>query len=828
MRRRSMPPASAIAASALFLFAIQAAQAMPPRHLRPLWSERSSKSAAGMPAYTPPPASDPLDASWVAMPLPTPFPLNTPGNGNLLLRGIEFQGKLIVAGAFNAAGSVPAHSIASWDGSVFGAMGDPGMSAQTLIVWNGLLHAAGHDFLGHALVSRWDGSVWTPVGTATGGHTNGTQITCMEIFNNELVVSGDFSAIDGVPAARVARFDGSQWHAMGAGFTGTFQDVPVFDLQAVGGDLYAAGSVLGGIAGGVERWDGNNWVGVGSGLNGNVSAMATDGTSLYAAGSFSKAGPDSVPGVARWNGSQWLRVGVGTVPGVSSIAWWNGQLVAGVSDGASRVSRFDGTNWSGLGGPWTGTATPTSLVTVGTQLIGLGVMIPAAVGDASIGATFNGSAWSPVRELWAPNMQGLSGEADAATVWNDRLVPVGVFSGGASGGAMLRSTFEAMWDGTSWSTFGTGVGAGPQAICATPWGSNLAVGGWTSHGPDRGVSYWNGTAWQLPGASLIPFVWSLVDHLGDLYAGGDFENTISPFIPVNHIARWNGTAWSALGSGLAGALPLDPNCYSLASWNGLLVAGGEFDHAGGVPASFIASWNGTTWSALGAGLDDECLALTVWNGNLVAGGPFAHAGGISAPGAALWDGAAWHAMGDEAIDVFDFAQIAGSLYAVGDFHRPDGSSANAVARWNGTGWQLLGSGARSGTLFWVEGYHGDLYAGGDVACAFGQATAGIIRLPAANTVSVGDGPAVASVALTASPNPGRASTTFSFAVPNVGRARLAVYDAAGREVALLLDGDVLAGRHEVRWSAPARPGVYFARLDAPGGQHRIARVARLD
>jgi hypothetical protein len=62
----------------------------------------------------------------------------------------------------------------------------------------------------------------------------------------------------------------------------------------------------------------------------------------------------------------------------------------------------------------------------------------------------------------------------------------------------------------------------------------------------------------------------------------------------------------------------------------------------------------------------------------------------------------------------------------------------------------------------------------------------------------------------------------------VGRARLVVYDAAGREVALLLDGDVLAGRHEVHWSAPAKPGVYFARLDAPGGQHRIARVARLN
>ena len=77
------------------------------------------------------------------------------------------------------------------------------------------------------------------------------------------------------------------------------------------------------------------------------------------------------------------------------------------------------------------------------------------------------------------------------------------------------------------------------------------------------------------------------------------------------------------------------------------------------------------------------------------------------------------------------------------------------------------------------------------------------------------------------PNPGRHSTTLSFTLPGRGRVRLTVFDPAGREVAQLLDRDVL-GAHEVRWVAPAHPGVYFARLETPGGLRRVARVVRLE
>src|SRR5262249_23633352 len=219
MRRRTMPTASGLAFAALLCLTAQPLQASSPRvrALRPVWADATSEAipapAATIPATLAPDlVTDPLDASWVGMPLPTLYFSSTP-SGN-----VEFGGKLILAGLFSSAASVLAHSIVSWDGSQFGSMGDPNMSAQSLTVWSGALYAGGTDFLGHALVSRWDGSSWTPVGTALGGQFNNPRITCLEVSNGDLVAAGDFSSIDGVPATRVARFDGSSWHAMGAGF----------------------------------------------------------------------------------------------------------------------------------------------------------------------------------------------------------------------------------------------------------------------------------------------------------------------------------------------------------------------------------------------------------------------------------------------------------------------------------------------------------------------------------------------------------------------------------------------------------------------------------
>ncbi len=74
------------------------------------------------------------------------------------------------------------------------------------------------------------------------------------------------------------------------------------------------------------------------------------------------------------------------------------------------------------------------------------------------------------------------------------------------------------------------------------------------------------------------------------------------------------------------------------------------------------------------------------------------------------------------------------------------------------------------------------------------------------------------------PNPMRDAATVAFALPEADAVRLVVYDVLGREVAVLADGVLDAGEHEVRFDGADLPsGVYVVRLNA-GGQVQTQRV----
>ena len=81
-------------------------------------------------------------------------------------------------------------------------------------------------------------------------------------------------------------------------------------------------------------------------------------------------------------------------------------------------------------------------------------------------------------------------------------------------------------------------------------------------------------------------------------------------------------------------------------------------------------------------------------------------------------------------------------------------------------------------------------------------------------VSVGELPQGFSVSQN-SPNPFNPSTTISFHLAGDGEVNLDVYNVAGQQVACLLDNDMSAGDHSVRWDADGFPaGVYFYTLAA--------------
>ncbi len=69
------------------------------------------------------------------------------------------------------------------------------------------------------------------------------------------------------------------------------------------------------------------------------------------------------------------------------------------------------------------------------------------------------------------------------------------------------------------------------------------------------------------------------------------------------------------------------------------------------------------------------------------------------------------------------------------------------------------------------------------------------------------------IIFSAYPNPFNASTALSFKLQAASQVRLAIYDIAGREVAVLVDGFRRAGRHRSVWEASGAPsGLYFASL----------------
>jgi hypothetical protein len=85
-------------------------------------------------------------------------------------------------------------------------------------------------------------------------------------------------------------------------------------------------------------------------------------------------------------------------------------------------------------------------------------------------------------------------------------------------------------------------------------------------------------------------------------------------------------------------------------------------------------------------------------------------------------------------------------------------------------------------------------------------------------------PSAAVAAVTVSPNPVRKKATVTFALTAPSQVHLALYDVLGREVAVLVDGEREAGRHDVALDGARLPaGTYLVRLEA-GGEVQTQRL----
>lgn len=400
------------------------------------------------------------------------------------------------------------------------------------------------------------------------------------------------------------------------------------------------------------------------------------GMQLYVGGDFLAAGELVVNHIARWDGLAWSALpgstALGTDGSVHAMEVFDGYLyVGGLFTRAGDVAVANLARWSATGWESVGTVDGAVFALTrhddgsGMKLYVGGAFTHAGGLAAGRIARFDGTSWSnvgPAAEFddWVRALENY----DEFGV--TRLFAGGSFTSVAGPGA---AGHVARWDGVGWSTLGTGPDNGVDdtvfdlAVFTETAGAALFVGGAfdTAQGgvASPGIARWRTLAWSSVAGGVTfaggagGFVYSMNvydDGNGEqLVVGGHFG--YAGAVPATRLARWSGTAWSAqFGTSSAGA---DREVFAVGAMGGELLVGGSFLTIGGTRASRIAVWSGAAsetfrpLSALpaGGGLDDAAIAMAVYDEGagprLFVGGSFQSAGSVPAKFLARWDGATW-------------------------------------------------------------------------------------------------------------------------------------------------------------------------------------------
>jgi hypothetical protein len=605
-----------------------------------------------------------------------PLERGTNGRVNVLL--LDQAGNLYVGGNFDQAGGEAIANLAVFSTVTQTWSALPGFPYSTDRVTSMALDAVDNVlYVGTSRrVVRYDVAAHTFTEWATA--TNKSVLAlAYDGTNHVLYAGGNFSTINGVSVKNVARYNGSTWQAMGAGFAVGLVDALVLDETnhvIAGGSFSSPGK-------GVARWDGSAWQPLGSGINSGVAFTLIYDLSnrvLYAAG-------DS-QAVYSWNAntSSWTTLGdayAGGYASFSSLALHNGEL-------------FLGGDFNRLG------EVPTT---------GVG--------------KWNGSVWQALDT--APGMGISTGLfPDEMIVDNSGGVVVGGDFDRA--GTTLNLSNISRFNGTAWEPLGGGVDNSVTALAVD--GSQLYVGGsfgmvggaWDAVtkaftgrlGASR-VARWSGTEWSALGQGLTGNVMTLsTNGNGVLYAGGNFTATGSG-LPASKIAKWDGKAWTALSEGALNGV--NGNVFALAqNPAGDVYVGGCFTQAVGKSSLGLAVYRVSTqtWQTIGnvfnTGSCVYALKYDIPSNKLLIGGSFTTVNSNEANGIVMADPSlsTWTTFVENNQAGLEFVggsgyvddlQMDGSgrIYAGGLFNQAGGKPVGFVARWNGSGWDNLGSGVNN-------------------------------------------------------------------------------------------------------------------------------------
>ncbi|WP_199120219.1 BspA family leucine-rich repeat surface protein [Pedobacter sp. ASV28] len=565
---------------------------------------------------------------------------------------------LYIGGYFTAVGGVAAKGIAKWNGTSWSALGagvEGGNGTVrsiavlgTDVYVGGTFESAGGN-TAIKYLAKWDGSTWSGLGT---NMKPNSYVYTIAVSGADVYVGGDFTAMGSTPIKRIAKWDGTSWSALGTGI----DDGAVNAIAVSGTDIYIGGSFTS-VAGQfnikyLAKWDGNAWSTFASTtVDKRVNAIFVSGTNVYVGGLFAKAGSTTVNGIAKWDGTSWKALGTGSSIGVGT-SYGSDVEVFGIAVLGTNVyvggnfdkaggntaypyfAKYDGSTWGTLRVGLNAAVRSVAVIGTNVYVGGLFGNIPGTSNTQYI-AKWNGTSWSSLGT-------GVDGLVSAIAVSGGNIYVGGSFT--KAGGLTVNRI--AKWDGVNWSALGAGVYSadinnGVNAIAIS--GNNIYVGGgFTSAGNDTNIKYlakWDGSSWSSLGTGVNNVVKTIAASGINVYAGGNFTS-VGGDANIKYLAKWDGSSWSSLGTGVDNVV----NAIAVSGTN--VYVGGTFTSVGGdANLKYLAKWNGSSWNSLGTGVDAGVSAIAIFGNEVYVGGSFVKAGGITVNNIAKWDGNNWNSLG---------------------------------------------------------------------------------------------------------------------------------------------------------------------------------------
>lgn len=620
------------------------------------------------------------------------FPITsiTTGSGN----------DVYVAGGFSGVGTLTKKGIVKWNGtqwdSVPGAYTMALSNAPTKIVYaNGKLYALGPFTKAGNInvqgIAVFNGTTWDSLRSLRLPNSNSS------VRNNALTVTNDgriYAATYSIDLwskedVAIVKWNGTAWDTVAKGITGS--------------------------ASGLS----------GSSANAHVNDIAVYGDTLYVVGAFSKAGNKVANCIAKWNGTSWDSLGEGTTVELTNVEVDSlGRVYAAgrtspakVFNGADAIGRWDGSKWERLGAGITKPQYSQGVVVHDMKIVGSRLYLCGDFKEPGDVASTGAILYDIAAAKWKPMLGKNTNGFDAAVFAYHETNKGEIFVGGEFNFAgPVKARRLAKWNGVTWDSVGTGSYNNTSTVKALGSDDSVVyIGGSFSafHGVNStGVIKWNGQRFVSMNGSGQPGLFgsdvrAITRYNGDIIVAGSFQSSFGTFPnskTVNSIVKWNGSKWDSLDIGIRQGTSAGIVNALLVKNNELYVAG-NFTTAGNVPASSIAKWNGTTWSALSNDIirynksasAANITAMTLVGNDLYIAGKFDSIGTKPMWHLAKWNGVQWDSVSlafkNDFNGIADMAvDKSGRLYVVGKFTSVGGDNTKKyVARWNGVQWEALGT-----------------------------------------------------------------------------------------------------------------------------------------